>query len=368
MKCPLNLSSPDLRSSTGANSEMDRSEREFASLKIKRSSLLGYGAEVFTGLRPTGNLTIANYLGALEPVIALQERGLRPLVFVADLHAYTDNEPSTARQHTGEVIAACLAAGLDPTRTMLFTQSSIAGQVYDLTMLLTRHLTLSELARVPTIKDKIEDGGDPLSINLMLAMYPVMMASDIMLQRGRLIPTGQDQIPHLELTKRLARRFNERYGDILPLPEPVEHEPLRIRSLDGEGKMSKGRAKGAIFLSDSEDEIRSKISRAKTAFAGEMNDNLKSLAQIGRSLAGDTEAGSRLESILDEHVRGAPVLGHFKRELAEVVVNFIKGFQERRSEALSTPGSIESALEAGTALAKRNADETLQAVHTALGI
>lgn len=362
------MQSPSIHGTPNIEASTDKDELQALQAPVHLDLSTSYATEVFTGIRPTGDLTIANYLGAIEPVLNLQARGMRPLVFVADLHAYTDHEPRIAAQNTRDIIATFLAAGLNPSTCDIFVQSELASEVYMMTSLLTRHLTVSELMRVPTIKDKIDDATNPQSINLMLALYPVMMSADILLQRARYVPTGQDQLAHLEMTRKLAKRFNDQYEAALIAPEALEIEQLRIRSLDGSGKMSKSRPAGAIFLTDQPDQVRNKIKQAKTGFAGEMTEDLKSHLITARTLAQNEQVRAQIDEIMADHMSGKAVMGSFKQVFSEVVNEFLAALRLRRSEVDLSPDLIDAVLIDGRSLAKRNAHDTLQKVHDALGV
>ncbi len=327
---------------------------------------LGWKVEVFTGIRPTGDLTVANFVGAVAPIVELQNQGKRPLVFVADLHAMTDKEPGVAMQFTKGVVADYIALGLNPEQTDIFVQSTIAPQIGQFTLYLMRHISLAELMRVPTLKDKLKDNQKAENASALLATYPVMMAADILLQRAKEVPVGEDQVPHIEVARLLAKRFNTQYGQTLYMPKVQQVETLRIQSLVGEGKMSKTNPNGAIFLTDTPGEVRRKIKKAETAFAGNMSPALSSHIALARGLAQDPEVVALIDDIVDAHMTGRSVMGDFKKIFAEITVDFIDGFQQRRLQVLSDPSYITDVLEKGARIARENADETLHYVYEAM--
>ncbi len=323
-----------------------------------------YRTKVFTGIRATGGLTIGNVLGAVIPVIDLaKSTGTKPLVFVADLHALTDHEPDVVRKNINEVITDYIALGLDPDKIDIFVQSNIKQYVLELTALLSRHITVAELLRVPTLKDKIKHGNNPETANTLLALYPIMMAADILLQRAEYVPVGDDQQPHIEITRLLAKRFNKRYGQVFPLPKPQEVKQLRIMSLNGNGKMSKSSPEGAIFLNDTEITMRDKIKRAQTAFGGEMPEVLSSHFEIARGVAKDQTVLNEIDSIYKKHMAGEKVMGDFKKLLADIVVEYILEYQKKKVALMKEKGLVEKILERGTALAEKNAKETMEVVY-----
>lgn len=318
-----------------------------------------YKTEVFTGVRPTGNLTVANYLGAIDTIIKLQNEGRKTMIFVADLHAMTDNEPSLVQKYIPETVAAYLALGIDPGKTIIFKQSDIAGQIMTLTALLARHTTVSELLRVPTLKEKLKGNAKPENANALLFFYPVMMAADILIQRAQIVPVGEDQLAHIEATRELARKFNSKYGEIFPLPNALQIESLRILSLRGDNKMSKSSPEGAILLDDSAETIAKKIKTAETAFEGKMTDNLQSHILVAKGLAKTEGEKKEIDEIIKEHMSGNPVMGKFKQLFIEITQRFIEEYQNKKAEITKDPAYISAILENGAKIASKNADETL---------
>ena len=334
--------------------------------KINVSPQASYAVDVFTGIRPTGALTVGNYVGAVQPTIRLLESGLQTVVFVADLHGLTTHEPREIAEYTNEVIVDYLALGLDPERCQIFVQSAIAPEIFELTSYLSRHISLAEIMRVPTLKDKVGPGSDEASASLFLASYPVMMAADILLQRAHFVPVGQDQVSHLEVTNRLAQRFNNRYGAVFPLPEAqITENAAKILGLQGSGKMGKSAPNEAIFLTDAPDEIAKKVKNAKTAFAGEMNEVLESHINLIRALGGD-RVSAALEELVLRHLSGEKVMGEFKRLMTETLVTFVDVFRTNRERLCNDPGFIEQVVANGNETARQIARETLSNVRNAM--
>jgi len=324
--------------------------------------------DIITGIRPTASLTIANYLGAVKPIVNLQkDTDKKVLVFVADMHGLTDTEPDVIAQNSKNVMLDYLALGLDPEKTTFYFQSDIGDLVSELTLLLSRHISISELLRVPTLKDKIKKGDRAETANALLALYPVMMAADILIQKAAQVPVGEDQIAHLEVTKLLARRFNKSYGEVFYVPEPYTIKALRILSLKGESKMSKTYPEGAIFLNEDIKKIKKKIKRAETAFAGKMNPTLESHITIAKSLSDDGEL-VLIDNILKKHMKGEQVMSEFKDVFKEVVVRFIKEFQEKRAVLEKENDLLNSLVQKGTKFARENGNQTLKEVKSALNL
>jgi len=327
---------------------------------------MDYKIDVLTGIRATGDLTVANYLGAVKPIVELQEQGLHPFVFVADLHAITDKEPTEVKPYIHAVVADYLALGIDPQKTTIYIQSDIAGEVLTLSAFLARLISVAELLRVPTLKDKLKKNARPETANTLLLFYPVMMAADILINRTRNVAVGEDQLPHIEVTRELARRFNKRYGEIFPMPQALTVKALRILSLKGEGKMSKTNPDGAIFLTDDATTVARKIKAAETAFEGVMNEKLESHILIAKGLAKTLSEREEVDAIIEAHKRGKPVMGQFKQLLTRIVQNFIEEFQTKRAEITRDPSYITSILKEGAKVARENASETLGEVRRVL--
>lgn len=322
--------------------------------------------DIFTGIRPTGSLTVANYLGAVKPILELQKSGDHVMVFVADLHAMTDQEPNGVAENIEGVVADYLALGLDPKKVTIFVQSAIGYQIGLLTLMLMRMVTVAELTRLPTLKEKLKGEQRPENANALLAVYPVMMASDILLQKSLQVPVGDDQVPHLEITRLIAQRFNKRYDDVLVIPKVMQMKTVRISSLKGNGKMSKTSPNEAIFLTDTKEDIAKKIKSAVTAFAGEMNPTLESHIYLTRNLAKSKEDISLLDSIIEQHMSGVNVMKDFKELMTRVTQEFIADFQLKRNEIISNPEMIKNIIEGGNKIATQNADETLKEVMNSL--
>ncbi len=325
-----------------------------------------YKTNILTGLRPTGNLTVANYLGAIDPIIKLQNQQDNILIFVADLHALTTNDSYDINKFKYEIVSDYIALGIDPKKIKIFLQSDISGELTTLATFLAKHITVSELLRIPTLKDKITQKNKPESANALLFLYPLLMAADILIQRAHYIPIGEDQLAHIELTKDVARRFNKTYKNIFPIPEPLIKQSVLIDSLRGNGKMSKSSPENAIFLTDSADTIYRKIKRAETATEGTMNKKLESHIFLIHSLCKDKSEKKTIDDLIKEHKRGKQVMNQFKEVFIQVVQRFVAQFQARRAEIVKDPSFITSVLTDGAVVARTNAQETMRLVYQAM--
>ncbi len=338
----------------------------FQMCEMRKNMKAKIGTNLFTGIRPTGALTVANYVGAVQPLLDVQEKESGIMVFVADLHALTDNEPSVAREYTKEVVADYIALGLDPKKVTIFVQSKIASEINMLTLFLARHISVAELLRVPTLKEKLKEKERPENANALLFLYPVMMAADILIQRAQGVPVGEDQVPHIEVTRKLAKRFNDAYGEIFPLPKAYAIKPVRILSLKGDGKMSKSSPEGAIFLTDTKESVEKKIQRAQTSVEGEMNEVLQSHFLLAQSLCSDEPKKQILEEMQKQHMNGTPIMGEFKKLFIEITLEFLETFQKKRAQLLLDTSFIDDLLEKGNTKARENAQETLDMIEKAV--
>lgn len=333
-------------------------------LRDHRESTLPYGAEYFTGIRSSEpNMTIGNVIGAIQPILELQEIGVsdptsKPLIFIADMHAFTDQDPRDIEKNRVEILKDYLALGVDPNKTDIFVQSQIADEVLQMTMALSRFMTIRQIERVPTLKDKI--GDDTKQANMFLAQYPLLMAADIILQRAHIVPTGKDQKAHIEVTRDLVNQINSRVGELfLPMPTTKDIDPVNILALKGEGKMSKTDQARAIMLDDDPETIAFKIRKAQTGVPGEESAHLKSLVTIGQSLAVDERVSEALQDLYNEHVAGQGVAGKIKEVVSGVVLEFTGMYRGRRALIDRSPDIIYDSLAIGAARARTTAQKTL---------
>ena len=332
---------------------------------------LEYKTDIFTGIRSSGQLTIGNVMGAVHPILKCIEDEnpeQKPLVFVADLHALTDGEPKDTQSQVLGIIKTYMALGLDESKADIFIQSHIAAEVAELDLYLSRLVTLAELMRVPTLKEKLKGGENEVNANLLLAMYPVMMASDILLQQSRRIPVGQDQTSHIEMARYFATKFNKRYGETFYIPTMFTYgNSISVKSLTGTGKkMSKSEPNGAIILDDDINISLKKVKRAQTAFAGEKSDSLEALIDIGRFVAKDEKEVEVLNTVIDKHFAGENVMGEFKGIVSDYLERFLKNYQDKR--ASYSDEYILEFVKKGNSIAKENAQQTLRDVREAMGM
>lgn len=320
---------------------------------------------IFSGAQPTGQLHIGNYLGALKNWVALQDE-YESFYCIVNLHAITlAQDPKTLRQKTRDLARIYLAAGVDPDKSTIFIQSDVPEHA-ELTWILSCVSRMGELERMTQFKDKGKGNRERAGVGLFT--YPVLMAADILLYQTDLVPVGQDQKQHLELTRDLAERFNRDFGETFKVPEPyIPPVGANIKSLqEPEKKMSKSdeNLNGSVFLLDDADTISKKIKRAVTDSGTEIRFDesrpaITNLVTIYHLLTGKSVEES------EQHFEGKGY-GHFKTELAETVVEFLRPFQERVHQF--DDATLDSILKPGADKARAIARETLADVYGKMGI
>ncbi|MDQ3373030.1 MAG: tryptophan--tRNA ligase [Acidobacteriota bacterium] len=320
---------------------------------------------IFSGAQPTGNLHIGNYLGALKNWVALQEE-YESFFCIVNLHAITlPQNPEILRQKTFDLARIYLASGVNPKISTVFIQSDVAEHA-ELAWILNCVARMGELERMTQFKDKSK--GKDEKVGAGLFTYPVLMASDILLYKTDLVPIGQDQKQHLELTRDVAERFNRDFGEAFTIPEAfIPPVGAKIQSLaEPAKKMSKSdeNANGAIFLLDDAETITRKIKRAVTDSGTEITFNqsrpaINNLLTIYQLLTGKTSE----ECEANFAGKG---YGQLKSELAETVIEFLRPFQERIKEI--DDRDLEKILKEGADKARTIAAETLKSVYQKMGI
>jgi tryptophanyl-tRNA synthetase len=324
---------------------------------------------ILSGMRPTGKLHLGNLYGALSNWIALQNDGANDCYyFVADWHALTSDYAKTddIRANTIDMVVDWLAAGLDPVKSTLFIQSSIKEHA-ELFLLLSMVTPLAWLERNPTYKEmKDELSGKDLSTFGFLG-YPVLQAADIIMYKAYGVPVGVDQLPHVELTREIARRFNFLYGEVFPIPEPLLAEVPKVLGIDGR-KMSKSYG-NSIFMSDRGEDLKKKVAAMFTdpQRQRKRDPGRPELCNVftfhGLYSPPDTVAQ------IEPDCRGA-IIGctECKQRLADAVAEGMKPIHARRDHYLAHPGEIRAIIEDGNIRAARIAKATLAQVRDAMKI
>jgi tryptophanyl-tRNA synthetase len=325
---------------------------------------------VFSGVQPTGNLHLGNYLGALKNFVALQAK-TECIYCVVDLHAITVfQNPKELRNNILESTAGFLASGLDSKKSIIFNQSSVSGHA-ELAWILNCIARVGWLNRMTQFKDKA--GKDKEKASVGLYIYPNLMAADILLYKATHVPVGADQKQHLELCRDIALKFNNDFKkEIFPLPEPLIQKNIsRVMSLrDGTKKMSKSDDSeySRINLKDSADEIIKKIKKAKSD-SSEIPDNLKDLQEKPEAfnlinIYSDL-TGNSLEQTLNE-LKGKEY-SYLKNKLSEVLVEVICPIGVKIRELLDDKSYLEKVLKEGTEKARKLAEYNLKEIRNAVG-
>ena len=321
---------------------------------------------ILTGIKPTGQLTLGNYIGVLKNLPKAIDRG-ESFIFIADLHALTlPIDPEVLRHNSIDLACFYLAAGLDPNKATLFLQSSVSAHA-ELNAIFQNYLYMGELSRMTQFKDKASKMKES-AIGLGLFAYPVLMAADIVLYDATIVPVGEDQVQHVEITRDLVNRFNNRYGNVLQMPKAeMRKVGARIMSLsDPTKKMSKSDPKGDIFLKDDLKTIRKKIMSAVTDSGSEIKYDVENKPGISNLLT--IYAALKDMSIEDaEKVFEGKRYGEFKGAVADAVCEELGAFQERYRSILDSKAYVK-VLEDGAKRAQEVANKTLKRVQNAVGL
>lgn len=321
---------------------------------------------IFSGVQPSGKLTLGNYLGALRNFTLLQE-DYNCIYCVVDMHAITvRQDPPTLRRQTLEVLAQYLACGLNPDKSTLFIQSHVPAHA-ELAWILNCFTMFGEASRMTQFKDKSQRHSD--NVNVGLFTYPVLMAADILLYQTDKVPVGVDQKQHVELARNIAQRFNGTFSDTFVIPEPyIPREGAKIMSLqDPMRKMSKSdeNANGFILLMDKPEDIMRKCKRAVTdsdtcVVRGEGKDGVNNLITIYALATGKTP-----EEVEAEFAgRG---YGDFKPAVGEAVVELLRPIREKTEDLLRNKDYLESVYHEGAQKAAYQARKTLDKVYRKVG-
>lgn len=321
--------------------------------------------KVLSGIQPSGKLTLGNYIGAIKNFVTLQQDHACNFM-VVDLHAITvPQEPAALTEQSEAVAALYIAAGIDPNKANVYLQSHVM-QHAQLGWLLTTLTSMGELERMTQFKDK---SAGKESVGAGLFVYPALMAADILIYNADLVPVGEDQKQHLELTRDLAGRFNHRFGDYFTLPEPyIPEVGARIMSLDDASKkMSKSNPNPGSYIAllDTPDEIRKKISRATTDSGREVKFDPASKPEVSNLITIYSQCSGLSIAEVEQRYEGQ-MYGPFKKDLAEVVVGVLEPLQQRYRE-IRESGDLRNILRQGAERASEMAERTLQDVQRLMG-
>ena len=335
-----------------------RSDETLAKLEAKPSSFT-----MLTGDRPTGRLPLGHYFGSIRERVAMQERGVNTNIIIADYQVITDRDTTEHIQdNVYNMVMDYLACGIDPEKTIIFTHSAIPA----LNQLMLPFLSLvseAELQRNPTVKSEMEASGHALTG--LLLTYPVHQACDILFCKGNIVPVGKDQLPHIEQTRQIARRFNERYAHVFPEPEGVLNSAPEIPGLDGR-KMSKSYG-NAISLCLTEEETAKLIKKSKTDSERTITFDKENRPGVSALLTTAALCTGRSEVEIAEEIGDAGA-GALKKYVTESVNGYLAPIRERRRGFEKDLDYIKDILHDGNRRANEIANATLDEVREAMGM
>lgn len=319
----------------------------------------------FSGVQPSGRLHIGNYLGAIKQWIALQDQ-YEPVFGIVDYHAMTAKyEPSELIGRVLDAAASYLAAGLDPEKSILMVQSDVPEHT-ELAWILNCITPMGRLSRIPTFKEKVRQSPD--NVNMGLFDYPVLMAADILLYKSNIVPVGEDQVPHLEFTREVARRFNTVFGETFPEPVEVLSAGARIVGLDGANKMSKS-LDNCLYLDDSEAEVSQKLSSAVTDPARKRrsdpgNPDVCNIMSLHKVFSSPGETAQCAEGCRTAGIGCVDC----KKILIAHVHEMIGPIRTRKAELLASPDHLKTVLRDGAGRARPIARATMEEVRVKVGV
>jgi len=337
---------------------------------MHNDKLMKYDKKVMlTGDRPTGRLHLGHYAGSLKTRLKHQDE-YKCFIMVADVQALTDNfnNPEKVRSNVFEVVVDNLSVGIDPSKVIYFIQSEISA-IAELTVFFSNLVTVSELQRNPTVKNEIQEKGQIFKdgvVNLGFLSYPVSQSADIAFCKAHVVPVGKDQKPMIEQARRIYKKFNTLYGEVFVMPMGVFSDIPKLNGLDGR-KMSKS-LDNAIYLSDSEDEVRSKIMSAKTdldntiRYDEENKPNISNLIMYYQVVSGMTikEIEKKYSDLKSYKI--------FKEDLVETINTFLKPIREKRKYYMNNPNIVWNLLKEGGKIASSVGEKTVDEVKEVMKI
>lgn len=326
---------------------------------------------VFSGIQPSGELHLGNYLGAIRNWVRLQDQ-YRCIFCVVDYHAITQTyETKEMSRRVTDMVVDLLALGIDPERSLLFLQSSVPEHT-ELAWVFNNVIGMGVLERMTQFKDKSEH--QPENVNVGLFTYPVLQAADILLYKAEGVPVGQDQLQHIELARDVARAFNHRFGKVFPECEAILTNLPKLLGLDGKQKMSKSLGNHiplSVFGADDGGKALKKLlARAVTDTARVTRedpgnpDNCPTIGQMHKAISSDEDNAWVREGCTTAGIGCADCKG----KLADNMLAHFASYRERRAEILAHPGRVDEVLAAGAAKARALAQRTLSEVHKKLGL
>lgn len=324
---------------------------------------------ILTGDRPTGQLHLGHYVGSLENRVKLQDTH-KQFVMIADMQALTDNadNPQKVRDNVIEVAMDYLAVGLDPSKTTMFIQSAIP-ELNELTMFYLNLVSVARLQRNPTVKNEMQQKGFGADVPAGFLMYPVSQAADITAFKAHLVPVGEDQLPVIEQTNEIVRKFNSIYGEVLVETKGVLSSHTRLAGLDGKAKMSKSLG-NAIYLADDADSLKKKVfsmftdpEHIRVEDPGKVEGNMvfSYLDVFGTNKA-------EIEEMKAHYQRGGLGDMKVKRYLLDVLEAKFAPIRDKRQEVAKDKAQVMEMIRQGSIAAKQVAAQTLDDVRNAIGV
>lgn len=342
---------------------------------------------VLSGIRATGRLHLGNYFGMVKGMVGLQEKdNLEPFFMVADLHALTT--PFNAKElknNVRDVVLDYLSAGLDPEKAILFIQSHIPEHI-ELSYLFSTQVSIARLSHLPTFKEKVKQY--PENNTMALLYYPILMASDILLYKTDELPVGDDQLPHLEIAREIARKMNSEFGTNFPEPKQMKMDGQYLPSLTGEGKMSKSVEGSFVNLTDDLETIKKKLAKTPTdSGKGEIKpykggsiseeNRKKYVSEHSKEALGvaalmefiELFQGKEKRKEYEKQYESTGIkYSELKESLAEAIYEELKPFQEKRRELEKNPEYVDKVIKEGAERARKIAQKTVNEVKQKMGL
>ena len=320
------------------------------------------GMRILSGIKPTGRLHLGNYFGMMRPAIELQNQG-EAYYFIADYHALTTlHNPEELREYSQAIAVDFLACGLDPSKTVFFRQSDV-DEVAEMTWLLSIVTPMGLLERCHAYKDQLAKGKSPTHA---VFAYPVLMAADILIYQSDKVPVGRDQKQHIEVARDIAMKFNNAFGEVFKIPEPlIQKEADIVPGIDGQ-KMSKSYG-NTIELFEDEKTVRKKIMSIKTdstPVEAPKNPDTCALLALLKLVASPAETAE----FIKRYKKGGIGYGEVKQRLAELTLEYFRPMRRKREELLSEPGKVDAILAEGGKRARAEAQKTLSRAKKAVGL
>jgi tryptophanyl-tRNA synthetase len=322
---------------------------------------------VLSGIRATGRLHLGNYLGAVKGMLALQDDPeYETFYMVADLHSINvPYSPKTFQDDVREVLLDYLSAGLDPEKSTIFVQSHVPEHV-ELAYFFSTVVTVARTRHLPTYKEKVKQ--HPHDVNMALLYYPILMAADILIYKANLVPVGDDQLPHIEVTREIARKMNSKYGLDFPRPEQFKTKGHYVPSLLGQGKMSKSVQGSYINLTDDLKTIKEKLASVPTDLGkGSKVPTEGGVANL-LAIVELFQGGKKRNEYEKQYLNGGVRYKDLKEDLAQAIYEELVPIQKKRKELEANPKYVDQVVRAGAKRARKIARQTLEEVKLKMGI